>query len=167
MPPSSAWMSASTMIMTPPMIQEMIAAGPAAIRPFWAPNSHPEPMIEPTDAQIRPTLPTSRTRDVERVGGGGEASVVAMMVSAFLLNGIVATGKIRLCRAHREYWSVTFSLPSATVQLDDEDRQHQLDEGSDRQRVGHRAEADDPAEQPAEDHDPGLERHPDRQERPA
>ncbi len=66
MPPSSAWIRASTMIMTPPMTQEMMAAGPAAIRPFWAPKSQPDPMIEPTEAQIRPILPTSRTREVER-----------------------------------------------------------------------------------------------------
>src|ERR1700712_6142606 len=87
MPPSSAWMSASTMIMTPPMIQEMIAAGPAAIRPFWAPNNQPEPMIEPTEAQIRPTLPTSRTREVERVGGLGGVSVVAMPDRPFREDG--------------------------------------------------------------------------------
>src|SRR5690349_2460097 len=70
MPPSSAWIRASTMIMTPPMIHEMIAAGPAATRPFCAPKSQPEPMMEPTDAQISPILPTSRTREVERWGRG-------------------------------------------------------------------------------------------------
>ena len=45
---------------TPPMTQEMIAAGPAAIRPSWAPNSQPEPMIEPIEAHIRPIRPISR-----------------------------------------------------------------------------------------------------------
>src|SRR6476659_2657108 len=65
MPPSSAWMSASTIIMRPPMIQEITAAGPAAISPSCAPNSQPEPMIEPTEAHIRPIRPTSRLREVE------------------------------------------------------------------------------------------------------
>src|SRR4051794_9230226 len=65
MPPSSAWMSASTIIMRPPTTQEMIAAGPAAIRPSCAPNSQPEPMMEPTEAHIRPIMPTSRLREVE------------------------------------------------------------------------------------------------------
>ena len=44
------------------MTHEMIAAGPAAIRPSCAPNSQPEPMIEPTEAHIRPIRPTSRLR---------------------------------------------------------------------------------------------------------
>ena len=29
------------------MTQEMIAAGPAVCSPSWAPNSHPDPMIDP------------------------------------------------------------------------------------------------------------------------
>src|ERR1035441_10427163 len=44
---------------TPPMSHEKIAAGPAAFRAVWAPNNHPEPMIEPTEAQTRPISPIS------------------------------------------------------------------------------------------------------------
>src|SRR5437868_6762059 len=43
-----------------PMIQAKITAGPAAMRPSWAPNSQPEPMIDPIEAHIRPIRPTSR-----------------------------------------------------------------------------------------------------------
>ena len=53
--PSSAYTSAISMIMTPPIAQEMIAAGPAAVDAFSAPNSQPEPMIEPTPANSSPT----------------------------------------------------------------------------------------------------------------
>ena len=74
MPPSSAWISASTIIMRPPTTQEMIAAGPAAIRPSCAPNSQPEPMIEPTDAHIRPIRPTSRFSELEWAGCGFSAT---------------------------------------------------------------------------------------------
>src|SRR3954453_16129451 len=81
MPPSSAWMSASTIIMRPPTIQEMIAAGPAAIRPSWAPKSQPEPMIEPTEAHIRPIRPTSRRRDDERRAGAGAGELCTDMPS--------------------------------------------------------------------------------------
>ena len=64
-------MSASTIIMRPPTIHEIIAAGPAAISPSCAPNSQPDPMIEPTDAHIKPIRPTSRFREVERRAGAG------------------------------------------------------------------------------------------------
>ena len=53
------------------MIHEMIAAGPAAISPSCAPNSQPDPMIEPTEAHIKPIRPTSRFREVERRAGAG------------------------------------------------------------------------------------------------
>src|SRR5689334_1323024 len=66
------------MIITPPMIQEMMAAGPAASRPFWAPNNQPDPMMEPTEAQIRPIFPTSRIRVEECALGRGEVSVAVM-----------------------------------------------------------------------------------------
>src|SRR3954451_12069713 len=80
MPPSSAWMSASTIIMRPPTTHEMIAAGPAAISPSCAPNSQPEPMIEPTEAHIRPIRPISRLRANECLGGAGDASATDMFV---------------------------------------------------------------------------------------
>jgi hypothetical protein len=38
----------------------MIAAGPATEEANWAANSHPAPMIEPNEANTRPTTPTSR-----------------------------------------------------------------------------------------------------------
>ena len=46
--PSSAKHRPISMIMTAPMTHEKIAAGPAMADAFSAPNSHPEPMIEPT-----------------------------------------------------------------------------------------------------------------------
>src|SRR6476661_3663788 len=76
MPPSSAWTRARTRITTPPITHEMIAAGPATISAFWAPKSHPEPMIDPIDAQVRPTSPTSRLRDVVcRAGAPAGAAI--------------------------------------------------------------------------------------------
>ncbi len=42
------------------MAQEMIAAGPAAPKAPWAPNNQPDPMIEPSDAQMSPMKPISR-----------------------------------------------------------------------------------------------------------
>src|SRR3954451_17950203 len=65
-PPSSAWTRASTRIATPPMTHEMIAAGPAVISAFCAPKSHPEPIIDPTDAQSRPISPTCRLSETGR-----------------------------------------------------------------------------------------------------
>ena len=47
-----------SVIITPPMAQEMIAAGPAAAEASSAPKSQPEPMIEPTLANSRPITPT-------------------------------------------------------------------------------------------------------------
>ena len=44
----------------PPITQEINTAGPALNRPFCAPNSQPDPMIEPIDAQSRPIRPMSR-----------------------------------------------------------------------------------------------------------
>ena len=52
-----------------PIPQEMIAAGPAAMSAFWAPNSQPEPMIEPPEAQSRPMKPISRRRPGRRGAG--------------------------------------------------------------------------------------------------
>ena len=78
-PPSSACTSASTRMQTAPMIHEMIAAGPAMISASWAPKSQPEPMIEPIDAHISPTSPTSRSR--ERLRSLGSFSSVATTTS--------------------------------------------------------------------------------------
>ncbi|WP_231608249.1 hypothetical protein [Streptacidiphilus albus] len=50
------------MIATAPIPQEIRAAGPATTTAFCAPNNHPEPMIEPTDAHINPMRPISRRR---------------------------------------------------------------------------------------------------------
>ena len=41
----------------PPMTQEMSTAGPATWRASWGANNQPEPMIEPIEAQVRPTRP--------------------------------------------------------------------------------------------------------------
>src|SRR5689334_1245401 len=58
--PSSACTSASSIIAAPPRTQAISADGPATADAFCAPNSQPEPMIDPTDANSRPTIPTSR-----------------------------------------------------------------------------------------------------------
>jgi hypothetical protein len=39
-----------------------MAAGPAAVTARNAPNSHPEPIIEVSDAQVAPISPISRRR---------------------------------------------------------------------------------------------------------
>ena len=44
----------------PPSTQDTIEAGPASFEAVSAPNSQPEPMIDPTPANSRPTRPTSR-----------------------------------------------------------------------------------------------------------
>jgi hypothetical protein len=43
-----------------PMIQAQIAPGPASCAACQAPNSQPEPMIEPRPVNIRAQGPTSR-----------------------------------------------------------------------------------------------------------
>ena len=48
------------MIMIEPSTHAKIATGPAMWVALNAPNSHPEPMIEPTPAKSRPTGPTCR-----------------------------------------------------------------------------------------------------------
>src|SRR6478672_6503084 len=76
MPPSSACTRARTRITTPASPQEMIAAGPATISASLGVNSQPEPMIDPIDAQVRPTSPTSRLRDVVcRAGAPAGAAI--------------------------------------------------------------------------------------------
>ncbi len=54
MPASSACTRASSTIPTAPISHDTIAAGPAATTAFSAPYSHPEPMMEPTDAHKQP-----------------------------------------------------------------------------------------------------------------
>ena len=78
MAPSSACMRASSMIATPPMTHEMIAAGPAVWSAPCAPNSQPEPMIEPVDAHSSPMKPISRLRLPARRGRGAAPMVVAI-----------------------------------------------------------------------------------------
>ncbi|SFF28586.1 hypothetical protein SAMN02787118_105131 [Streptomyces mirabilis] len=68
-------------IATPPIPQEMIAAGPAAARAPWAPNSQPEPMIDPSEAQISPMNPTSHLRPGGPACVAGAASVVPMTLT--------------------------------------------------------------------------------------
>src|SRR5690349_4603307 len=60
MPPNSACTSASRIMAAPPRIHEMIAAGPATSDAPSAPNSQPEPMIDPTEVNNSPTKPMSR-----------------------------------------------------------------------------------------------------------
>ena len=60
-PPSSAWTSASTMIITDATIHAMIADGPAIVTAVRAPNNQPDPMIEPSDAHRSPRNETLRS----------------------------------------------------------------------------------------------------------
>jgi hypothetical protein len=60
MPPSSACVSASSIIAPPPISHEMIAAGPASEEAKSAANSQPAPMIDPNEANTSPTRPMSR-----------------------------------------------------------------------------------------------------------
>ncbi len=56
--PSSAYTRAISRMRTPPSAHETTAAGPASLEAFSAPNSHPEPMMDPTLAKSSPTTPT-------------------------------------------------------------------------------------------------------------
>ena len=49
------------MTMNEATTQAMIAEGPAIDAAVRAPNSHPDPMIEPSEAQSRPRKPTPRS----------------------------------------------------------------------------------------------------------
>src|SRR3954453_1282816 len=80
-PPSSACTRARKRIATPPMTQEMTAAGPAVTSPFWAPKSQPEPMREPVEAHNRPIRPISRFRETGRRTGRSSPATVAMTAS--------------------------------------------------------------------------------------
>src|SRR5436190_9927164 len=55
-------------ISSPPRAHEMMAAGPASTEALRAPNSQPEPMIEPTLANSRPITPTWRFSFVSDAG---------------------------------------------------------------------------------------------------
>lgn len=58
--PSSAYVSAMARITTAPMIHAQMAAGPAILAAFHAPNSQPDPMIEPSPVSIRANGPMFR-----------------------------------------------------------------------------------------------------------
>src|SRR5690242_20526184 len=64
------------MIRIAPNTHETIAAGPASWEALRAPNSHPDPMIEPTLAKRRPTTPTCLLRT--GVSCSGLVSTVAI-----------------------------------------------------------------------------------------
>ncbi len=54
-------MSASTITISDAATHAMIADGPAIAAAASAPNSQPDPMIEPSDAHSRPRKPTPRS----------------------------------------------------------------------------------------------------------
>src|ERR1700761_1308669 len=84
MAPSSAWTRPRTTTATPPMTQEMIAAGSTACAAYSAPNSQPEPMMELSDAQTAPMNPISRLRPTSvGVVTLAEPVSVAMIDSSF------------------------------------------------------------------------------------
>ena len=58
-------------VMPDKMSQEKIAAGPAIADALNAPNSHPDPMMEPIAANSRPIGPTCRLSFTSCVGGFG------------------------------------------------------------------------------------------------
>src|SRR6476659_4396974 len=58
--PSSAYVIAIIVTATAPITQAQIAPGPARPAARQAPNSQPEPMIEPRPVSIRANGPTSR-----------------------------------------------------------------------------------------------------------
>src|SRR3954454_13642288 len=121
MPPSSAWMRASTIIIRPPTTHEIIAAGPAAISPFCAPNSQPEPMIEPTEAHIRPIRPISRLRANECLDGTGDASATDIFVDSKATEAWPNWSDSQILkptRAEREHHRAWVRLPSVGEQLD-------------------------------------------------
>src|SRR6185437_13126412 len=60
MAPSSAYVRATNRMITAPMIQEYTAPGPANWAARHAPNSQPDPMMEPKPVNISATAPTSR-----------------------------------------------------------------------------------------------------------
>src|SRR5690242_3618604 len=60
--PSSAWINASTASMAPARIHDTSDAGPATLAAPNAPSSQPEPMIDPSDTNVRPQKPTARCR---------------------------------------------------------------------------------------------------------
>src|SRR5215469_954642 len=70
MAPSSAYVSAIVVIIAAPSTHAQTALGPASPAARHAPNSHPDPMIEPSPVSIRAMLPTSR-----RIGEGESTQI--------------------------------------------------------------------------------------------
>ena len=71
------------------MTQEMIAAGPAVASAVFAPNNHPEPMIDPIDAQSSEMSPISRRND--RVGVRAGSSSMTAMTELPFMQGLAMT----------------------------------------------------------------------------
>src|SRR5258708_3275040 len=71
------------MTAAPPRTHEIREAGPATSEAFSAPNSQPDPMIEPTDANSSPTRPTSR-RSLRPSTGDAAAVVEPTLISSYL-----------------------------------------------------------------------------------
>src|SRR5580693_9585914 len=82
-PPSSACTSARMMTTTPPITQPSKAEVPAAVAAPKAPNSHPEPMIEVSEAQVAPTSPISRLRPTSAGLVSATAPVSVAMIDLF------------------------------------------------------------------------------------
>ena len=74
-PPSSAWTSANRMTATDPMSQAMMAAGPPRVAQASAPNSHPDPMIDPSEVSSSPRKPTLRVRPSPVVAGVARTAI--------------------------------------------------------------------------------------------
>jgi hypothetical protein len=75
------------------MTHDSRAAGPAIFEALSAPNSQPEPMIEPTEVNNRPTTPISRRR--RRLVGAAEAGSgrCAVAMRRTLLESRAARGR--------------------------------------------------------------------------
>src|SRR5207244_646328 len=72
----------------PPRSQEIMDAGPAIKEALSAPNSQPEPMIEPTEAKRRPTSPTSRRSLRASAGAAPMVGEAVVIPSPFRAGGI-------------------------------------------------------------------------------
>src|SRR5437763_1761472 len=109
MPPSSACAKARSIIAPPPSSHAITAAGPASEEAYRAPKSQPAPMIDPSEANISPTSPTSR-RSNPRRGGEAELAAIAALVDGagagagrlIAFEGRAGMGKSRLVAATRE-----------------------------------------------------------------
>ena len=63
------------------MTQEKTTAGPAMTVAVRAPNSHPEPMIDPSEAHMRPRKPTSRFKPSSTAPPGGPPAWVTAVIA--------------------------------------------------------------------------------------